>query len=62
MTTKEVVDASTPLLDDVDVIHVVQVSPCNVHFKGTAFFFYKVVAHKKIHFFGVTGLIFGGYL
>jgi hypothetical protein len=28
-------DVSTPLLDDANVLHVVQVSPCNAHFKGT---------------------------
>jgi hypothetical protein len=37
-TKKELVDASTPLLDDVDVVHVVQVGPCSAHFKGTTFF------------------------
>jgi len=46
-TKKELVDASTPLLNDVDVV---QVNPCNAHFKGTTFFFYKVVAHETIHF------------
>jgi hypothetical protein len=49
-TKEELVDASTPLLDDVDVVHVVQGSLCNTHFKGMTFFFYKVVAHETIHF------------
>jgi len=49
-TKEELVDASTPLLNDVDVLHVVQVNPCNAHFKGTTFFFYKVVAHETIYF------------
>jgi hypothetical protein len=47
---EELVDASTPLLDNVDIVHVVQVSLCNAHFKGMTFFFYKVVAHETIHF------------
>jgi len=49
-TKEELVDVSTPLLDDVDIVHVVQVSSCNAHFKGMTFFFYKVVAHETIHF------------
>jgi hypothetical protein len=34
-TNEEPMDDSTPLLDDANVVHVVQVSPCNAHFKGT---------------------------
>lgn len=36
-TKEEPMDASTPLLDDTNVVHVVQVSPCNAHVKGTSF-------------------------
>jgi len=49
-TKEELMDASTPLLNDVDVPHVVQVSLCNAHFKVMTFFFYKVVAHETILF------------
>jgi hypothetical protein len=35
-------DASTPLLDDANVVHVVQVSPCSIQFKITMFSFMGV--------------------
>jgi hypothetical protein len=37
-TKEELMDALTPLLDDVDVVHVVQVGPCSAHFRGMTFF------------------------
>jgi hypothetical protein len=59
MATKEkLVDASTPLLDDVDVVHVVQVGLCEAHFRGTTFSSYT----QNNPFFGVMGLVFGGHL
>jgi hypothetical protein len=41
-------DASTPLLDDANVVHVVQVSPSNIQFKGTMSSFMGVSMNTQI--------------
>jgi hypothetical protein len=56
---KELVDASTPLLDDVDVVHVVQVGPCNAHFRGTTFSSMRSL-HTKQSIFWYQGANFWG--